>query len=149
MQQPSNFLPKPEFDKIFSRVPRFSVELIVRTDEGIVLTKRSIEPCLGQWHIPGGTVLFGETLHDTVHRVANNELGVEVKINKLLGYFEYIKLNASGYKGWAVGLAFEVSITGGKLQASDQSEEVGKFNHVPENTIADQADFLNKFVFAS
>src|SRR6185295_8718349 len=63
-------LAKKEFDAIYSLVPRLTVEVVVQTDAGIVLTRRAIEPAKGKWHIPGGTVFKGETLRQAVKRVA-------------------------------------------------------------------------------
>lgn len=136
------FIPKDEFDRIYSRVPRLTVEIIVKTDKGIILTKRAVEPCIGQWHIPGGTVRFKETLHEAVHRIAIEELGVEVIIAKPLGYIEYPQIFASGYKGWPIGIAFAASIKEGTPHGDFQADEIGYFNQVPENTVSEQADFL-------
>ena len=139
-------IPQQVFDNIYAQVPRLTVELIVKTPDGIVLTKRNIEPEIGTWHIPGGTVYFGETLHDAVYRVAQNELGVSVKINELLGYIEYPDLSKNGYKGWPIGVAFEVEISAGELKGSDQGEEVKIFNKIPENIFPDQAKFLKVYL---
>lgn len=141
------YIPREEFDAIYSRVPRLCVEVIVRTPKGIVLTKRSIEPCLGQWHIPGGTVFFAESLSEAVQRVAHDELGVTVTPGAFLGYIEYPGMLADGYKGWPVGMAFEATIAGGDIHGSEQGEELGYFKEVPENTVPDQARFLDKYVF--
>ena len=54
-------LPKDEFDWIFSRVPRLTVEVVIsEPGRGVLLSLRDIEPCRGMWHLPGGTVRFGE-----------------------------------------------------------------------------------------
>jgi ADP-ribose pyrophosphatase YjhB (NUDIX family) len=140
-------IPKEEFDAIFSRVPRLTVEIILRTDDGVVLTKRSMEPRLGQWHIPGGTVRFGESLIEAVKRVAKDELNVDVEVGKLLGYIEYPKMAADGYNGWPIGMAFEADIINGELNGSEQGEEVGCFKKTPSGTISEQARFLNQCVF--
>jgi ADP-ribose pyrophosphatase YjhB (NUDIX family) len=147
MNTTKHFLPPEEFNAIYGRVPRLTVEIIVRTDKGIILTKRSMEPCIGQWHIPGGTVRFAEPLHDAVKRIAQDELGVTVEIDTLLGYIEYPRMLADGYKGWPVGITFETHITEGELRGSDQGEEVGQFTTVPPNTITEQAAFLNMHIF--
>lgn len=112
------------------------------TKEGVVLAKRSIEPCIGMWHIPGGTVYFGETPEMAVERVAMDELGVKVSINKLLGVITYPKMHADGYFGWPLGVAYEVTITDGTIRGSYQGEEVALFTSTPEMIIAEQADFL-------
>ncbi|MFH0805336.1 MAG: NUDIX domain-containing protein, partial [Patescibacteria group bacterium] len=63
-------LPFSEFKSIYSRVPRLCVEIMVKTNNGVLLLKRNIDPEKGKWHLPGGTVLKGERLEDTVKRVA-------------------------------------------------------------------------------
>jgi len=142
MKKDPRWIPEEEFDAIYTRVPRLTVELLVRTPKGVALTKRSIEPCKGQWHLPGGTVYFGETLIGAAKRVAMNELGVEINIGKQVGYLEYPLMNKAGYKGWPVGVEFEVTIVSGDITGSHQGEEVGFFNEIPPNTVADQAKFL-------
>jgi len=63
MNHANHPLSQKEFDDIYSKVPRLTVEVIVKNRAGgILLTKRAIEPCKGQWHLPGGTVRFGESL---------------------------------------------------------------------------------------
>src|SRR3989338_6261989 len=79
-------LPNEEYRRIFSRVPRVCVDLIIKDENlGVVLVKRTIPPALGQWHLPGGGVLFGETLEEAVLRIAQNEIGIHVEVNKLAG----------------------------------------------------------------
>lgn len=141
-------LSREEFDRIYGTVPRLNVEVIIHTDDGVVLTRRDIEPCKGQWHIPGGTVRFGESLPAAVRRVARDELGVDVSVGRLLGYIEYPLMVAAGYRGWPVGIAFAATPVGGELRAGQQAEEVGCFPVVPPDTIIDQARFLDQYVFA-
>lgn len=137
-----------EFKSIFSRVPRLAVEVFVLTPKGLVMTERSIEPCIGMWHIPGGTVRFGETLSEAVKRVAQDELGVVVKPGKLLGYIEYPKMiELASYDGWPVGMAFEAKVVSGTIRGSEQGEKVGYFKSVPPNTVPDQATFLKQHIF--
>lgn len=133
-----------EFVSIYSKVPRLNVEVVLIKDDGIVLTKRSIEPCIGQWHLPGGTIYFGESIDSAVSRVAMEEIGVEVEIVRLLGAIEYPKLHNGGYFGWPVGLAYEVKLKSGVLRGSEQGEEVSTFNKLPSNTIEDQVRFIRK-----
>ncbi|MFC8846778.1 MULTISPECIES: NUDIX hydrolase [unclassified Micromonospora] len=139
-------LPPAEFAAIYARVPRLTVEVVVTTPSGVVLTRRSIDPCRGQWHLPGGTVRFGELLPDAVRRVARNELGVEVAVLRMLGYLEYPGMHQDGYAGWPVGIAFEAAVVAGELVAGDQADEVGTFRCVPTGTIPDQAAFLDRWL---
>jgi len=77
-----------EFKKIYSKTPRLCVDLIINTPKGIVLSLRSIEPYKGEWHFPGGTVFYKEKIVDAIDRVALEEVGITVRVEKLLGYIE-------------------------------------------------------------
>ncbi len=139
-------LSQEEFDYIFAKVPRLTVEVLINTSEGIVMTKIPQGVFKGQWNMPGGTVRFGEPLREAVKRVAKSELGVDVEIGNKVGYIEYPELLDAGYKGWPVGMVFEAIITGGELTKSDQGEEVHCFKEVPPNTISSQAKFLTTYL---
>ena len=103
---PAGWLPKAEYDAIFSRVPRLCVEVvIVDPERGVLLTLRDIPPNVGAWHIPGGTVLFAEPVVDAVRRVARFELGLDVGVGELIGYIEYPSHYTAGLDS-PVGLAF-------------------------------------------
>ncbi len=105
-QIPHGPLPQAEFDSIFSRVPRLTVEVvIVSAAHGVLLTLRTFGPCRGLWHIPGGTVRFGEPVLDAVARVARDELAMTVTARELLGYIEYPSHYERGLDS-PVGLAF-------------------------------------------
>ncbi|MCK9901925.1 NUDIX hydrolase [Parafrankia colletiae] len=143
---PSFPLSRRDFDDIYGRVPRLCVEVVIREPDGVLLVRRDIEPARGQWHLPGGTVLFGESLPAAVARVAGRELGVTVAAGELLGYVEYPLIAASGYRGWPVGLAFAATIVSGHLVGSDEGRQIGWFRDIPSDTIGEQADFLRQLV---
>ena len=58
----NNHLSDEEFYSIYSKVPRLALDVVIRSDEGILLSLRAIEPHKGLWHLPGGTVYRGETI---------------------------------------------------------------------------------------
>ncbi|MFI9812625.1 NUDIX hydrolase [Saccharothrix variisporea] len=142
-------LSREEFDSIYAKVARLTVEVLVHTEDGVLLTRRGIEPCLGYWHLPGGTVLFGERLVDAVRRVARNELDVEVEVGGQLGVIEYPSLLASGYRGWPVGLVFAARIVAGVPARTEQSAQVGYFRTLPHDVIHDQAAFIARLGLAA
>jgi len=45
----------------------------------------------GRWFFPSGHIKQGETLEEAVKREATEEIGVEVEIEELAGYFEYVR----------------------------------------------------------
>jgi ADP-ribose pyrophosphatase YjhB (NUDIX family) len=140
--RPPGWLPKAEFDSIFSRVPRLCVEVVITAPErGVLLTRRDIPPNVGAWHIPGGTVLFGEPLVRTVERVARDELGLEVVAGELLGCIEYPSHYNNGLDS-PVGLAFATEVIPGLPDAEELPQGCGWFKHLPEGLYEEQRDFL-------
>ncbi len=129
-------LPQDEFDRIFARVPRLTVEvLIVAEGAGVLLALRDVEPCLGTWNLPGGTVRFGEPLVEAVRRVARNELGIGVRVGPLVGYIEYPSHYENGLDS-PVGLVF-------RAEPEDSSAARGRwFSALPENMHDEQRRFL-------
>ena len=140
-------LPKEVFDKIYRQAPRLCVEVIIDTPQGIILTKRLIPPCIGMWHIPGGTVCLGEKLEEAVIRVADDELGVQIDIKNIVGIIEYLGLYGNGHSH-AIGIAFlcELKSEEQKFRGSFQAEEIKAFKTIPDNTIPEQKIFLEKFL---
>ncbi len=135
---------KEEFDKIYSKVPRLTVELIVKDANGrIFFTKRAIPPCTGQWHLPGGTVYFAETISAAVNRVAKRELGIDVKQTINNGFIEYPSHYKNGLD-MPVGLVFEILKYSGRLQPNEEAADSGWFDRIPTPFHADQDQFLIK-----
>lgn len=143
MSEEKHPLTQDEFNKIYSKVPRLTVEIIVNGAKGIYLTKRNIEPCKGMWHLPGGTVRFGEKLTEAVTRIAKRELGVDVSATELLGYIEYPSHYENGLDS-PVGIAFLVKSFDGNTKANSEASDSDWFEKLPENMHKEQVDFLNQ-----
>ena len=62
--------------------PYVGVGVIVFRDQEVLLIKRNKEPHKGQWSIPGGKQMLGETTLETANRELMEETGV--KVEKLL-----------------------------------------------------------------
>ena len=139
---PRQPLPKAEFDAIFSRVPRLTVELVIATPEqGVLLSLRDIPPCQGLWHLPGGTVRFGEPVVDAVRRVGDDELGLTVTAGELLGYIEYPSHYDHGLDS-PVGLAFRTEVAGGPPHPERVAANLRWFKTLPADMHDEQQEFL-------
>jgi ADP-ribose pyrophosphatase YjhB (NUDIX family) len=136
-------LSEQEFWEIYRRVPRLTVEVAVTGDQGLLLTRRAIEPCRGIWHLPGGTVRFGERLAEAVGRVARRELGIEVLESRMLGYIEYPSHWESGLDS-PVGIVFLVTRHAGTLAVSAEADAHGWFRRLPAGMHAEQVRFLDE-----
>ena len=53
----------------------------------VLLIRRGIEPSLGKWTFPGGYVDFGENSATAAVRETREEIGMRVKLGRLLGVF--------------------------------------------------------------
>ena len=58
--------------------PYVGVGVIVFRDQEVLLVKRNKEPNKGQWSIPGGRQIIGETVAEAAHRELLEETGVKV-----------------------------------------------------------------------
>ena len=137
-------LPQAEFDAIFGRVPRLTVEVVIADrGRGVLLSLRETGPCAGLWHIPGGTVRFGEPVTDAVARVAADELGLTVVARELLGYIEYPSHYENGLD-CPVGLAFAADFGASPPQAESLRGQCRWFASVPAAIHREQAEFLSR-----
>ncbi len=135
-------IPTEVFHSIYSKVPRLTVDTILRNSQGIVLSKRNIDPGSGLWHIPGGTMLRPETLLDTAARVTKRETGLEVGNLTLIGVIEYEADKDA--VGQSVSIVFLTSPIGGRLQADSEAQEIGIFSpdRLPEPIIPEVKEFI-------
>jgi len=73
-------------------LPRVGASVLIRRADGaLALIKRSREPGVGRWAVPGGYVELGERLEQTVKREAAEETGLSVGDLSLLGVFDIVK----------------------------------------------------------
>ena len=133
-------LPYEDYRFIYDRVPRLCVDLVIRTGEGMVLSKRDIEPGKGLWHMPGGTVLMGESLADARQRIAGEETGLSLGGVQLLGTMEFVEEDNPYFH--TVSLVFLAEVADGTLRGSDQGAEIRFFKELPGPMITEQERFL-------
>jgi len=131
-----------QFKTIYSKTTRLCVDILIKNEKGILLILRKKNGWLNQWHFPGGMVFYREKIIDTVHRIANEELGVEVKIQKNLGYIEYFsELKERGF-GYSVSIVFLCRPLNSNFILDDITGKVKYFNTIPNNTVIEQKDFI-------
>ena len=136
-------LSEREFREIYRKVPRLTVEVAVTGERGLLLTRRAIEPCRGMWHLPGGTVRFGERLADAVSRVARRELGIEVLESRMLGCIEYPSHFENGLDS-PVGIVFLVTRHSSTIEVSAEASDHDWFRALPAAMHPEQVRFLEE-----
>ncbi|QCC52200.1 NUDIX domain-containing protein [Halapricum salinum] len=126
----SPYLSDETWETVVRSVPLVSVDLVVHYDGGVILGKRTNEPAKGEWFVPGGTVRKHESLEDAVQRVANEELGVGVTIERRLGVYEHVydvaDIEDAGGKHY-VPIGFEVRAESDSLDPDDQHADLQVF----------------------
>ncbi|WP_247730639.1 NUDIX domain-containing protein [Halovivax limisalsi] len=78
-------IPDELFSEFIAHMPEVCVELVVENNGEILLAKRTKKPAKGEWFWPGGRLYKGEELEDAAHRIAAEELGINVEIVDRLG----------------------------------------------------------------
>jgi ADP-ribose pyrophosphatase YjhB (NUDIX family) len=136
--------PIEEFESIYSRVPRLCVDLIIKNEQGVLLTLRQANGWVGQWHLPGGTIYLGEKVQDAIDRVAEEELGIKLKVEKLLNFMEYPSEKKERGYGQSISLAFLCTPLSSDIKIDNQVAKYGFFKTLPEKTIEEQAKFLTE-----
>ena len=116
---------------IFRKYFAFScVDILLIKNGLILLTKRTVNPHKGDWHLPGSIIRKNETMKQAVIRTAKKELNIHVKIKKYIGVYE--NLNSFRHD---ISHGFLVSLTTGKVKTDFQSNELKFFKKIPKNTV--------------
>jgi 8-oxo-dGTP diphosphatase len=120
------------------RNPFPTVDIIIETNDGIILIERK-NPPFG-WALPGGFVDYGETLEDAAIREAGEETSLDVRDLRLLGCYSDPDRDSRMHtiSTVYVGSGF------GTPHASDDAMNIATFSldALPENLCFDHARIL-------
>ncbi len=134
-----------EFKEIYSRVPRFCVDLVIRSPKGIILGLRNQGGWENMWHFPGGMVFYRESIEQTIHRVAKEEANVTIKVIKFLEHMEFHdEVQKRGF-GYSVSAAFLCDLVEGEPQPDEDSDSMSFFTELPVNLISQHKALLEKY----
>ena len=81
------FVDEDLFSEFISKMPQVCVDLVLETDEGILLAKRTNDPAV--WFWPGSRLYKGEQFEEAAHRIAQEELGIEIRIQDQYGPYAH------------------------------------------------------------
>ncbi len=139
-----SWLSNGEYSRIFSKVPRVAVDLVLETEAGLLLSLRKIAPYKGYWHLPGGRVNFRESLFSAAQRIAQEELGLSVRPLKILGTMEFLKEVQHGESRHTVSTAIAVEPLSKDIVLDHQASAVRFFKKLPKKTVLEQRKFLRE-----
>ncbi|CAA9399593.1 MAG: Nudix hydrolase family protein [uncultured Rubrobacteraceae bacterium] len=101
--------------------PKLMVDVVIPSEEGIVLIRRASDPFEGQWALPGGFVEVGQTVETVAAREAAEETGLAVELVRLTGVYSEPDRDPRGHN---VSVAFLARVVGGALIAATDAAEV-------------------------
>lgn len=102
--------------------PVVGAGVLVETDGRIVLIRRGVEPKAGYWSLPSGYVEADELAEAAAVREAEEETGLQVEIDDLLGVYSFGREPQTG-----VLILYSAHTVGGELCAGDDAQEVDTF----------------------
>jgi 8-oxo-dGTP pyrophosphatase MutT (NUDIX family) len=90
-RRPVKFAPREEFEAIlkWAVIPTFDL-VIEYGDLGVIVCKRRIAPYQGAWALPGLRMLKPEGIEDTIVRIGQQELGLELDPGKRVFLGQYV-----------------------------------------------------------
>ena len=113
--------------------------VIVLGNQAVVFVRRRNPPFQGCWALPGGLCEVGETVEQAVRREAEEETGLRVDIDRLIGVFSDPKRDPRGH---TVSIAFLTHVVGGRLRAGSDAAQVQTFKEPPEELAFDHRRIL-------
>lgn len=112
MTQPK-FAPREIFEQIleWSVIPTFDLVLEYGS-QGVIIVKRKIAPYKDMWALPGLRMYKGESINDTITRIANQELGLTIDPNKRTFIGQYVGKFQTEHQRQDLSTAYYIKLTG-------------------------------------
>lgn len=103
--------------------PKVIVGVIPERRGRILLMRRAIEPRYGAWTFPGGFMEIDETAEECAAREAQEEVGIQVSVGKLVGVYSRPAPHTPGI----VSIVYRGRITGGEVKPGREALEARWF----------------------
>lgn len=104
---------------------KLMVDVVIPSDEGVVLIRRGSDPYKGMWALPGGFAEVGETVENAAIREAKEETNLDVELERLVGVYSDPDRDPRGHN---VSVTFLARVTGGEPEAATDADEVDVLN---------------------
>jgi ADP-ribose pyrophosphatase YjhB (NUDIX family) len=123
------------------RNPLPTVDLIIESDDGIILIKRKNPP--DGWALPGGFVEYGESIESASIREAREETGLDVELARQFHTYSDPKRDPRHH---TITTVF-VARAHGRPLAGDDAKEIGIFRreNLPDQIAFDHRDIINDY----
>lgn len=105
--------------------------LILNDKNEFLILKQDLKDGSHVWELPGGKVEFGESLKDCLVRETKEELQISIEVGKIVGTYQFIKVNDGKY---VISVVFEAKLL----------EETEKITLDPEHTKLSEFKWISK-----
>lgn len=124
------------------KTPYLAVDGIILENSKILMVKREIEPFSGYWTLIGGHVEYGEEPENAIKREIKEELGIEVKIKKLVGVYGNPKRDPRYH---TVSIVYILKKISGEISLDWENKEYRYFSldNLPEKIGFDHQKIIN------
>ncbi len=131
----------PNCGRVVYHDPKIAATCIVERQGKVLLIQRNNQVGYGLWSMPGGYVDRGEVVEEAAAREVQEETGLQVEIQRLVGLF-----SEEGHP--VVVAAFTARETGGRLAAGPEAQDIGFFalDDLPEMAFPRDQLILEKWL---
>ncbi len=113
VKDPSGGLPEELFYYISSITPLVNIDLLIKDESGrTLLSWRDDSYCGRGWHLPGGIVRYKEKLESRVKKVAQNEVGVNIRFDPTPMAVNQLIDSAKDIRGHFISLLYKCFLSG-------------------------------------
>ncbi|MGD2089026.1 MAG: thiamine phosphate synthase [Candidatus Aminicenantes bacterium] len=117
------FCPQCQYPVYENPLPA-TAAVVFNENHEVLLVKRSVEPKVGQWCLPGGFVEMAEAPEDGCLRELKEETGLEGEIHQWAGNI----ISESPVYQWVIVMGYSIKNIRGQLTAGDDCSEAVFFN---------------------
>ncbi len=132
----------PACGRIAFRSPSVGVAVVLRDDEGrLLMVQRGPEATrAGRWSIPAGFMDYGEDVREAAARELLEETGLVAEVGDAV----HVASNFHDPAKLTVGIWFEGTVVGGRLEAGDDAVDAGWFalDELPELAFETDAELI-------
>lgn len=122
---------------------RISAYALVYQDQKILLVKNKLEKF---YDVPGGRIDMDESIKEALTREAREEAGVEIKIGKIVAYFEDYFYHKNGTFHKTLLLFFSAKFISGNLKPTDPNMNFAKFVPIDQLNTHPTLDYVRQII---
>ena len=140
--EPKLWIPPATFEAVVENTPLVSIDLVITKLDTMFVGMRKNRPAKDTYFVPGGRICKDETIEQAFHRIAKNEMGLDIDIKdaRFMGVFEHFypdsTLNADCTTHYVV-LAYHLTIRDREIDSQKVQTQHNGFKFMNNRNIID------------